>query len=470
MTRVVTLLHHLIHRLRLITKTTMTSVATFRNYLTDWLRPNRVIKGLCFSSAFIACVLLLRPASFYDMATSLWNGPTKIESNTASLDTAAPDASFTGTDNEETAPSRQNSAGQDLVRPQTEHRELTVSQNLVIEEYKKVTAEIQERIYQEQILFALKFTIIGGILLALFQLSKREDFEEFIQRRRAAVFFTAALLASVIIDVRLRFDLKVVETLGSYCTNLATQYPDMRNGWEMLFKKEMDRSVFPLMRNFSLSLTALIYSVTVYLYIILPSGAHRDTWKVVKPAAILIFVLLTIVGVSYSRQGEIGNAIASIVLGVLGLACLWVAFALKAKTAGVIEVVGKIVYRLSGDAERASEATAVRSYLQWVKRVTRPVEFVSEIVKETEGMTEKRREETIERRLREANLPESSLEAVRKGIDGLPEGKIMGRELAKELQEDADEAGFAEDYLWKFFLAHQKRLQWGHFLRYPKTF
>jgi hypothetical protein len=87
------------------------------------------------------------------------------------------------------------------------------------DEYKVATAEILARIEHHQTLFTLKFTIVGAILALLFSLLNKnavEDFESFVRKRRSAVFFSAALFASVVIDAQLRNNIDMIVTLGDW--------------------------------------------------------------------------------------------------------------------------------------------------------------------------------------------------------------------------------------------------------------
>jgi hypothetical protein len=227
-----------------------------------------------------------------------------------------------------------------------------------IEAYKTATMEIRDRINQEQILFALKFTIVGGILLALFSMSKSDQFESFIQRRRTAVFFSAALLTSSVIDIRLRFDIQMVEALGKWIrlveANLHNtgllRYPP----WETFLQNEMYGLGMPIMRSFSLSLTALLYLVTVYTFVILPRGGYEGTRRIFRACALVMFALLAFLGASYEKRSwHIAIIIASI-----GFAALSIALGLKKRRSGILRVIGPLLERLEYAQQESANAAA----------------------------------------------------------------------------------------------------------------
>lgn len=301
------------------------------------------VKICCYISALAAWVLLLNPRSTYLVAwscirstnasiRSIWRG--------ARVDNK--DLGFDDSDRPDAKPARRVHC---LTGNTVDPPELSQG-SYPLEAYKTATAEVRERINQEQILFALKFTIIGGILLALFSMSKSEQFERFIQRRRTAVFFSAALLTSSVIDIRLRFDIQMVEILGRWIKQAESQlhnpsalgYP----GWETFLVKEMRGLGLPVMRCFSLSLTALLYLVTVYTFVILPRGSYEGIRRIFRACALVMFALLAFLGGSYEKgTWHIALAIASI-----GFLALFIAFALKKRRNDVLNVVEPLVERL----------------------------------------------------------------------------------------------------------------------------
>lgn len=304
---------------------------------------SRTVKLLCYISALAAWILLLNPKSTYLVALSTIRSATNsTKSLLLGKGTGDKDRDFDDSSQEASkpAPRIQCLTGNVLDPPELSQR------SYPLEAYRTATAEVRERINQEQILFALKFTIVGGILLALFSMSKTEQFERFIQRRRTAVFFSAALLTSSVIDIRLRFDIQMVEILGKWMkqaeSNLHNQDALGYPGWETYLEKAMRGLGLPVMRCFSLSLTALLFLVTVYIFVILPRGSYEGTRRIFRACALVMFALLAFLGGSYEK----GTWHIALGISLLGFLALVIAMSLKKQRDDVVKIVGPLVRRL----------------------------------------------------------------------------------------------------------------------------
>jgi hypothetical protein len=214
--------------------------------------------------------------------------------------------------------------------------------------------EIRHRIEQQYLLFVLKFSIVGSILWALFQaLHRSEHVETLVRTRRAGVLCCVALLGASVVDTALRFDAKLMEARGTYgwCVENAvaphqsTHFP----GWEHLLLPEIEQGVFPLMRNFSVTLSVLLFAVVLYAFLIMPKGAHRSTLRIVLTGTTTWFGVLVVIGASY--PGAEGSApltwpLISLLIGAAGSGACAYAIHVKKEIGHVLIVVPPFVRKL----------------------------------------------------------------------------------------------------------------------------
>jgi hypothetical protein len=206
-------------------------------------------------------------------------------------------------------------------------------------QYDTAVQEIRERLGNENVLFALKFTLIGAIMWVLFSLFNRDKgsgmaFERFVQKRRVAVFFVAALLCSAIVDTRLRFNAKVIESLGDWvwCVEIykrATVSSDasLPQYWEHFLHLQLLMGSYPILRYLCHLLTAIMYAVTLYLFVVMPRTVNRSAKRMITTGGGLFFLLLLFVSVSYEplklydRTGKplpfFDGGLPSILVGIL---------------------------------------------------------------------------------------------------------------------------------------------------------
>jgi hypothetical protein len=206
------------------------------------------------------------------------------------------------------------------------------------DEYKVATAEILARIEHHQTLFTLKFTIVGAILALLFNLLNKnavEDFESFVRKRRSAVFFSAALFASVVIDAQLRNNIDMIVTLGDWVrTALSAFLPGESSTWEDFFQRRMSSGVFPILRNMSHLLTALLYAVMLVMFFVMPRGSYRTTGNVFW-VSIVFFIFLAAIGASYRI-----DATMVIPIALVGMLSVGLAYWIKTRAGNICKVVG----------------------------------------------------------------------------------------------------------------------------------
>lgn len=317
-----------------------------RKWLSDYL---------CLLSAIAACVLLLNPAAFWSRLRSLLPGLEGVPISDAYrrhhalckradclsgcplqdqkgecfrgclLNPLLSEGTPAPTVEEPDLPDvRRNSQG------------FTLEENWDIESYRAATAEIRDRISHEQVLSVFKFSIVGGILWVLFHLLKIPlDYQgTFLRQRRTALFFSAALLTCTIVDYSLRFNMKLVETLGDWIWCLE-ESRKLHLGWEHFLPAELESNWFPIMRRVSLLFTALLYSVILYIFVILPNdkdNLDEGTSKVVKAAAAAMFALLVVFGSSYDGFSRPTiRVLVSVVLALVGYGSLLFAFRVRLK-------------------------------------------------------------------------------------------------------------------------------------------
>src|SRR6185369_13759973 len=186
----------------------------------------------------------------------------------------------------------------------------------VRDEYKSAEEEIHARIGQEEILFGLKLSLTGAILAVLFSLFKSEEkdyFEKLVQKRRAAAFFAAALLTSVIVDTRLRFNAKIIESLGNWVWCMERRYATLGAlggvvPWEGFLHFQLDGGANPLLRYSSHLLTSLLYGVTLYLFIVMPRTINRSTRAMLLHTGGVFFLLLVSISLSHDCSYGRGRA------------------------------------------------------------------------------------------------------------------------------------------------------------------
>lgn len=169
-------------------------------------------------------------------------------------------------------------------------------------EYATAVAEIGRRGEQEQALFILKFLIAAAVLIALFRLLQESSIKLTSTRARMVgdtekmalpegalnedlrirlaleeagnwllhnAFFWAAVLASAIIDTRLRFNAKMTETLGCWIQLLEEQSSTLL--WETYVRSKgifFEQPMYAILRSFPNLLTIFLFSGTVYFSLI----------------------------------------------------------------------------------------------------------------------------------------------------------------------------------------------------------
>jgi hypothetical protein len=198
------------------------------------------------------------------------------------------------------------------------------------EPYKTVTSEIRDRVSSQNFLFALKFTLAGAIFWLLFSAFGRRayDFQRFANDHRAGIFVMVALLSCVVVDTRLRFNDKVIESLGDwvwcYETQVAAGGEGVASGiiqWEHFLHLQLARGSFPVMRYLCHFLTPLLYGIALYLFVIRAQMIHRSTKALIIWCGALFFLLLLGVAATHGpidNEYRLASLLVSLFLGLLG--------------------------------------------------------------------------------------------------------------------------------------------------------
>lgn len=166
------------------------------------------------------------------------------------------------------------------------------SVDLLMKQYEHAVKEIHDRLGQESGLFALKFTLVGAVLLMVFGAGRDRAVKDRVIQRipsspPAAVFFWVAVTTSGIVDTRILFHVGVIVTLGQWIR--AHVEPVMlgnwTTGWET-FVPDSDffserLQIYPLLRLNVLLLTLLLFTVALCIFFwrptaVDPKGATRE--------------------------------------------------------------------------------------------------------------------------------------------------------------------------------------------------
>lgn len=265
---------------------------------------------MCVLSVFAACVLLLGPTALSRVGANLFsNYPARAQqelqrrNERCAADTRTGDLNSQSIANEKKRALSDHQAGANDTS--LEDGRTKRGNEFALEEYRTVVGEIRERLSNENALFALKFTLVGAIIWMLFSVfGRREhDFQRFAQDRRAAVFLMTALLCGAIVDTRLRFNAKVIESLGDWVwcfeRSAAAGTGGVSQPWEHFLHIQLGKGSLPVMRYFCHFLTPLLFAVGLYLFVVLARTVHRSTMTMMINGGALFFALLFVIACSH---------------------------------------------------------------------------------------------------------------------------------------------------------------------------
>jgi hypothetical protein len=189
-------------------------------------------------------------------------------------------------------------------------------ESFLIEEYKNATHEIAIRLEQEHRLFALKFTLIGGILGLIFRYYPTHSEPprggasgggggeaDLSALRTICLCSWGAVFGCGLIDVRLQLNTRIITDIGAWIRNCLEAHllPGPNVGWETYFSEiglSRNSSLSNFLNSDRLLLTGMLYLACVYCFVYLPIFSRRldrtlarELLAIARPA-LLVCVLL----------------------------------------------------------------------------------------------------------------------------------------------------------------------------------
>ena len=226
-------------------------------------------------------------------------------------------------------------------------------------QYGTAIGEIQKRLDSEQVLFGLKFTLIGAIMVALFGLIRRDllagektpgrdkapDQEKAPARETAlpsikalkespiaAAFFWASVVVAAIIDARIQFNAAFIATLGTWIRTVEMTLldPASQLGWEHFLTKHglLGKASYPFVRMSWGLVTWLLFAVTVVILHPTTAGGDpggSDTRKINRAFSLFAFGAFALSSLGF-RPGSGDVIVHALVWAGLGGAAVYLAF------------------------------------------------------------------------------------------------------------------------------------------------
>jgi hypothetical protein len=139
-------------------------------------------------------------------------------------------------------------------------------------EYDTAVREIRLRVDNEETLFALKFTMVGAVLAAMFYMHRREDegAPPSFRSPWAATCCWAAVLVGAVIDIRRQFNVDVMVQLGTWVHQVEDLLlPDAILGWEQFIPTSelWSSPIYALLRLERELVTWILFVVTVAMFV-----------------------------------------------------------------------------------------------------------------------------------------------------------------------------------------------------------
>lgn len=174
---------------------------------------------------------------------------------------------------------------------------------LLEKEHEGIAEEIRLRIGEEHLLFALKFGMVGAILWAFLQTAFRHESSDFEPTPFAALAAWAAVVAASIVDLRAMTNQRFLITLGGWNRQYEqlTLGPHAANlGWEaFLADNLLSKTFYPALRVNAQILTALLFCVTAYVFLVSPAGkSSLNTARISAALGIVSVGLMTMTALS----------------------------------------------------------------------------------------------------------------------------------------------------------------------------
>lgn len=177
--------------------------------------------------------------------------------------------------------------------------------NFLEREYDTAVKEIGTRIEYENVLFSLKFTLIGATLFLLFQ--KAGPRPAWLERTTiAALVAWAAVTVAALTDFRSMTNQHFLMLLGAWIRRyeeLRLGTPAINLAWESFLADELlARKFYPALRVSSQILTALLFSVTAAIFVLQPYTRDRRAVLVSRVGALVSIAFMTAASVSLRRN------------------------------------------------------------------------------------------------------------------------------------------------------------------------
>jgi hypothetical protein len=187
------------------------------------------------------------------------------------------------------------------------------ARQLLDKELESIKSEIRLRLEQEHLLFALKFALVGSILWAFLQTAFRADKPELDRTPFGALAAWAAVIAAAIVDLRAMSNQAFLITLGGWTRQyeqLSLGANGARLGWEaFLADNLLSKSFYPALRVNSQILTALLFCVTAFVFLLRADGKNDpNTARISGIGAIVAICIMTMAALSL-RPASLAMAI-----------------------------------------------------------------------------------------------------------------------------------------------------------------
>lgn len=180
-------------------------------------------------------------------------------------------------------------------------------------QYQNAVTEIRLRLEHEHLLFALKFTLAGGLLGMIFKFANESNskFKKVISEKSSILFAVACwsiVAVSAIIDVRAEFNAHIIALLGGWISYIELcAMPDNLIGWEHYFK-EKETPLFNLIHMDRQLVTWVLYMVTLYIFVVAPvrSDKPQDYYQFLRVSqkAIVVCMLIFMIATLYFEMED----------------------------------------------------------------------------------------------------------------------------------------------------------------------
>ena len=158
------------------------------------------------------------------------------------------------------------------------------NKKFVFTQYQTATQEIRNRIEQEHLLFALKFTIVGGVLGVIFWMRKKDSEEELeipgtiTRSPYVALCLWTAVAVAAIMDARMVFNVNIINELGGWVYTIESSVLPPFQGWEHFYAQSKFKTSLasPLLLIDRQLLTWVLFIVAFFLFVVEPSIKSED--------------------------------------------------------------------------------------------------------------------------------------------------------------------------------------------------